>query len=167
MADDRNDLIELLPRPQNSEAGPRQSDLKPDCEDASRADRRDYFDTLAITFGLFIAGFILFICLKDLRGGIEIVTMVGYTLMVLYFASDQFRNYVPWELLTRKRSLLAHSLALVIVCGFTTEAFALKPRFPGWFLAEHRKGSLFYWSFALFFVVLAICECSWISRHQD
>jgi hypothetical protein len=116
---------------------------------------------------LFIPSGILFAALTDRPGGFQIVTMVAYTLVIPYIASDRFLKLVPWDRLTRGKFLLEHCLALAIVYGITTGALAAKPYLPTWFTAVARKGSFFYWCLFGILFVLAFCEVAWGSMPED
>ena len=166
MSDDSNELIDLLQTPKSPDSGSGESDSGPDRDSDPRPERRDYIDVLFITFGLLIAGGIFLASLIDRPGGIQIIGMVVYTVLIPYISSDRFLNYVPWERLTRRRSLLGHCLALGIVYGITTEAWASKPHLPDWFITSGRRPALFYYCLGGFLLALAFCECSWISKHE-
>jgi|SRR5215831_8875875 len=143
------DLVQMPKRPESGSA-------KPD-----PARRSGVVAFLIALVALITPGVILFTVLKDRPGGIQIVAMVEYTLLIPYLASDRFLIRVPWDRLTRGKFLLEHCLALAIVYGITTGALAAKPHLPTWFTAEGRKGSWFSLCLIGILVVLAFCEFAW------
>ena len=153
MPDD--DLIDLLHTPDSPE--PRESD----------PNRRGSFAAFFIALAFLIPGCWLFFKLKDRPGGIQIAVMVAYTCAIPYITSDRFLNPVPWAHLNRFREkfLLAHGLALTVVYGITTGALAIKPRLPIWVVTSGRKGSPFDFCLLIILLVMALYECSWMSRH--
>jgi hypothetical protein len=82
-------------------------------------------------------------------------------------ASNRFLEFVPWNRLTRPKFLLVHLAVLAAVYGITTEAFAIRPQLPAWFVISGRKGSFFDLCLLGIFFVLAVCECSWASKHDE
>jgi hypothetical protein len=93
---------------------------------------------------------------------------MGYTLIVPYILSDRFLRYVPWDLLNRFRGkfLLVHCLALALVWGITTLAFAAKPILPQWFVTSGRRPAVFYYCLGGILLAFAFWESSWISGHK-
>jgi hypothetical protein len=157
MPDD--DLIDLMQTPKSPESGSEESDPTP-------SQRNGLAFLILLAFFIPIGYF--FWKLQDRPGGIQIAIMVAYTAAVPFFASDRFRKPVPWSFFNRfrERFLLGHCLALAIVYGITTGALAVKPRLPAWFTTEGRKGSFFDMCLVLIFIILVICEWSWMSRHE-
>jgi len=112
---------------------------------------------------------VLFVALKHRPGGIQIVAMVAYTLLIPYIVSDRFLNRVYWDRLTRGRFLVVHCFALAIVYAITTWALAAYPDLPTWFTAVPRYGkkvSFLELCLIVIFFVLAVCEFSWGEEAQ-
>jgi hypothetical protein len=152
-------LTGLLQTPKSPESASAESDPDPDRRSSGKA-------LLIALVALFIPIGILFVALKDRPGGIQIVAIVAYTLLIPYIASDRFLNLVPWDRLTCGKFLLVHFLTLAIVYGITTGALAAKPYLPPWFTTEGRKGSFFDLCLMGILLALALCECSWGSKHE-
>ena len=160
MPDD--DLIDLLKTPESTESDSGESDSEPD--------KRDSFSAFLIgVAACFVPIGVVFLTLKDRPGGMQIAAIVGYTLAIPYILSNRFLSTVPWDLLKRlrERFLLLHCLALAVVYGITTLAFAAKPRLPDWFVHSGRKGSFFDACLLFILLALAFWECSWISARKD
>jgi hypothetical protein len=176
MADDDDDLIDLLKTRKSPESDSGQSNTKPDRSDAFdpkliaswNPTQRDYPNVLFITFGGLALIFIVVVNLIDRPGGMQIAAMLLYTLAIPYILSDRFLRFVPWDLLNRfrRKFLLVHCLALAVICGITTLAFAAKPILPDWFITSGRKPALFYYCLGGILLALAFWECSWISGHK-
>ena len=120
-----------------------------------------------ITLCYVALGGILLVNLVDRPNGIQIFTLVAYTFLVTYIASNRFLNLVPWDRLIRGKVLLGHCLALVIVYGITTEALAVKARLPVWFVTSGRRPSLFLLCLAGVLLALAFCEYHWVMKSKD
>lgn len=159
MPDD--DFIDLIRAPENLESRSGESDEK--------TGRRSSFSAFVVLLVFGIPLGYLFWTLQDRPGGIQIATMVAYTFAIPYILSDRFLNPVPWALLNlfRERFLLVHCLALAVLYGIVTGAYAIKPRLPAWFVISGRKGSFFDLCLLIAFLILSFCECSWISRHKS
>jgi hypothetical protein len=160
MPDD--DLIDLLKTPRSTESDSGES--------APAPDQRDSFTAFFIgVAACFVPIGVVFVTLKDRPGGMQIAAVVAYTLLIPYILSNRFLSTVPWALLNRfrERFLLLHCIALAVIFGITTLAFAAKPRLPGWFVTSGRKPALFYYCLGGILLALAFWECSWISGHKD
>jgi len=120
-----------------------------------------------ITIAFMGVGGVLAITLADRPGGIQILSMVAYTFLIPYIASDRFLNLVPWDRLIRGKVLLGHSLALVIVYGITTEALAVRSRLPTWFITSGRRLSLFLVCLGGVLLALGFCEYHWVMKSKD
>ncbi|HTC47106.1 MAG TPA: hypothetical protein VK722_07275 [Candidatus Aquilonibacter sp.] len=120
-----------------------------------------------ITIAFLGVGGVLAIALADRPGGIQILAMVAYTFLIPYIASDRFLNLVPWDRLIHGKVLLGHCLALVIVYGITTEAPAVRPRLPTWFITSGRRPSLFLVCLGGVLLALAFCEYHWVMKSKD
>jgi hypothetical protein len=129
--------------------------------------KRNYGMVILITFAFLIVGVVLVIALADRPGGIQILAMVVYTFLIPYIASDRFLNLVPWDRLIRGKVLLGHCLALVIVYGVTTEALAVRPRLPTWFITSGRRPSLFIVCLGGILLALAFGEYYWAMSPED
>jgi len=174
MADD--DLIDLLKTPRSPQRDSGESNTQPDRSDAFDPEliaswnpsRRDYPNVIFITFAGFALICVVLVNLRSRPGGMQIAALVIYTLLIPYILSDRFLRFVPWALLNRfrKKFLLVHCLALAIVYGITTLAFAAKPSLPDWFITSGRKPALFYYCLGGILLALAFWECSWISGHK-
>jgi hypothetical protein len=179
MRDD--DLIDLMKTPKSPESSGRDEDLidlmktsKSSESDSGESDsdsnQRDSFSAFIIGVGAcFVPIGIAVFGLKDLPGGVQIASVVGYTLMIPYILSNRFLNYVPWSLLTRfrKKFLLVHCLALAAISSISTLAFAARPHLPDWFLTSGRRPALFYYCLGGILLALAFWESSWISGHKS
>jgi len=136
----------------------------------SDPNERDSFSAFIIGVGAFLLPTgVVVLTLKDLPGGIQIAAIVVYTLTIPHILSNRFLSYVPWDLLNRFRQkfLLVHCLALAVICGITTLAFAARPRLPDWFITSGRRPALFYYCLGGISLALALWECSWITGHKD
>jgi hypothetical protein len=165
MPDD--DFIDLMKAPKGAESVSVESDSgEPDSE----GDQRDSLSAFIVGVGACFApiGVVVF-TLKNLPGGIQIAAIVAYTLTIPYILSNRYLSYVPWDLLNRfrKKFLLAHCLAMAVICGITTLAFAARPSLPDWFITSGRRPALFYYCLGGVLLALALWESSWISKHKS
>ena len=160
MPDD--DFIDLLKTPSTPGSDSSESEPAPEERDSLTA----FLIGVAACFAPIA---LVFVYMKDRHGGMPIVAMLAYTAMVPYALSNRYLRPVPWALLNRfrERFVLLHFLALAVVYGITTFAFAVKPRLPVWFVTSGRKGSLFDFCLVGVFLGLALWESSWISAHKD
>lgn len=126
--------------------------------------RKDNFKDFLIRVTGLIAICILFAVLQNRPNGMQIFAMVAYTVAVMYIASNRLFNLVRFNRLSRARLLLLHCLALVIVYVITTEALAVKPRLPNWFVRRDWIVSLFDWCLMWIFLILAAGEYLWAMR---
>ncbi|MFI5126510.1 MAG: hypothetical protein ACHQJX_06755 [Candidatus Acidiferrales bacterium] len=129
--------------------------------------KRGYGGVVLITLGYLALGSILLVNLVDRSGGIQVFAMAAYTFLIPYIASNRFLNLVPWDRLIRGKVLLGHCLALLIVYGITTEALAIKPRLPSWFITSGRRPSLFLVCLGGILLALAFCEYYWVMKSKD
>jgi len=129
--------------------------------------KRGYGGVVLITLGYLALGSILLVNLVDRSGGIQVFAMAAYTFLIPYIASNRFLNLVPWDRLIRGTVLLGHCLALLIVYGITTEALAIKPRLPSWFITSGRRPSLFLVCLGGILLALAFCEYYWVMKSKD
>jgi len=171
-----DDLIDPLKPPKSAESDSGESNTQPDRSDAFDPEliaswnpsRRDYPNVLFITFAGFVLVCVVIVNLRHRPGGMQIVALVIYTLLIPYILSDRFLRFVPWSLLNRfrKKFLLVHCLALAVIYGMSTFAFSVKRSLPVWFITAGRKPSLFNYCLGGILLALAYCECSWISAHK-
>ena len=133
----------------------------------SDPNKRNYGMVVFITIAFLGVGGVLAITLADKPSGIQISAMVAYTFLIPYIASDRFLNLVPWDRLIRGKVLLGHCLALVIVYGITTEAPAVRPRLPTWFITSGRRPSLFLVCLGGILLALAFCEYHSVMKSKD
>jgi len=129
--------------------------------------KRNGRTVVLITLGYLTLGGILLVNLVDRPNGIQVLALVGYTFLIPYIASNRFLNFVPWDRLMRGKVLLGHCLALVIVYGITTEAFAVRARLPAWFITSGRRPSLFLFCLAGILLALAFSEYYWLMKSKD
>jgi hypothetical protein len=153
--------VDLMHTSEGSEAGSGKSDEVPKLGKKLTAG--------LIFFAFLIPIGYLFWTSSERPGGIQIAIMVTYTFAIPWLTSNRFLKPVPWALFNRFRGrfLLVHCLALAVVYGITTAAYAAKPYLAGWFIVEGRKGSFFDLSLMAIFFVLAVWESSWILKHKD
>ncbi|HEV2289373.1 MAG TPA: hypothetical protein VGR81_10515 [Candidatus Acidoferrales bacterium] len=149
--------LSLLQTPRSPESGSAEPD----------PNKRNYGMVVLITLGSLVLSGVLCVNLVDHPGGIQTLAMVAYTFLIPYIASDRFLNFVPWNRLIRGKALLGHCLALVVVYGITTEALAVKPRLPIWFITSGRRLSLFPFCLGGILLALAFCEYRWVMKSKD
>jgi hypothetical protein len=157
MADD--EFIDLMHTEKASKAG----SCKSDADSSGRGSGGAFVIALC---GVVAIGCLYSVLRADPQG-IQICVMVVYTMAIPYIASDRFLKRVPWESLTRGRSLVGHFVALAFVDGITSGALMVRRRLPTWFVTAGRKMSLFEFCLLCGLLVLAIFESSWISKYED
>lgn len=102
MADEDDDLIDLLKRPEKLQK--RQSNTQMNQSDAFdtgmiatwNPSRRDNPNVLLITFAGFALICVVVFNLRSLPGGLPIAALVIYTLLIPYILSNRFLSFVPW-----------------------------------------------------------------------
>lgn len=147
MSDDPN-FIDLMKAQQPSEPS-----------DDVRTHQRNGLVAFFILIAIVIPSGLFALAIKERPGGLEIAAIIGYTIAIIYISSNRFLEPVPWNLLTARKFLLMHALALVLVVVITAGALAIEPQLPAWMLVSGRRGSFFGICYFLILAAMAFYEC--------
>jgi hypothetical protein len=149
-------------------------DLLPDANGPNRGrgddprNKRSSFASSLILATALIFLIIVFFMMKDRIGGKQIIAVLLYTYAVLLSATDRFSKPFPWDVdRYRTKFLVLHTIALAIVYGGITFAFAMKSHMPDWFVHEGRKGSILELCLILLGTALALAEIKLMSDGDD